>query len=169
MTEIHPITIPDILRALHSGNPTHFGQLKRHQLHSQFEDQGPGYSAEVDRAVRGALDLGLVTIDEESWHEDVCLTADGRAWTPDSELPEIVYVYLVEGQMTLGTLADWAEVWRDSHYAPIEIPPLLRTWENFDPGHPIHVERLGAGENNSLNYRITAAGEQVHISIDGDA
>lgn len=170
MTESNHITIPDIMQALHSGNPAHFGQpVKKYRLHSQFEDYGPGYGTDVDRAVQGAMELNLVTIDEESWHEDVCLTADGRAWTPGSELPEIEYVYLVDGGMCLGTLADWAKLWRDSHYAPIEIPPLLRTWANFDPGHPVRVERIGVGENNSLDYHLTAAGEQVRISVDGDA
>jgi hypothetical protein len=88
--------------------------------------------------------------------------------TEPPEQPVRRYAYLVAGELTSGTLADWARAWEHAHYSGEADPGTeLRPWD----GEPVHVEveHDHTDEKNYRYYRIRAGEEEVVATIDGHA
>ena len=110
----------------------------------------------------------------------VILTREGAEWPQMRDAQEepwreepMRFTYLVDRDLTVGTLADWAKVWeRDQYSNDVHLPPTLITWAHRDPGYPVMVDRLSGlhgDEDGYIHYRVWAAGEQVKVRIDGRA
>ncbi|MER6605967.1 hypothetical protein ABT282_08625 [Streptomyces sp. NPDC000927] len=169
-------SIADILRTLHDRPEDQLGYpMKLDHVHHRItkptspEEEAAGYGDTYDAAY-GAQELGLVTgVDDEGrWHDEAILTGAGRAWSEGDELPAIRYVYRVDNEMAIGTLADWAKVWERNQYSgDILLSDTLRTWDN-ETGFRVEVDK-GGTDNDWIDYRIWAAGELASARIDGRA
>lgn len=77
------------------------------------------------------------------------------------------------GQVGVGTLRDWADMWEHEQYSGIEgLSRLLLTWDGEDnvQYHLVQVERGEKDpENDMISYRITAShcDDEVTVFIDG--
>jgi hypothetical protein len=159
-------TIVDLMKVLHAQTTEEVTWMKVDRIEEGL--LAMGISSDDGSAILGATELGLVTTDPDSWHEEVFLTEEGQSWREDQQLPAIRYVYLVDNEMVTGTLADWAKVWEQGHYSSgILLSDVLKTWDN-QSGFSVKVDRLGI-ENDWIDYRISAAGETASVRIDGRA
>ncbi|MBD3004521.1 hypothetical protein [Streptomyces sp. 5-10] len=162
----HPV-ISDLMRALHARPES---EIKYPMKGYRIEEALKGFASEaIHDAALGAQELGLVQIDPESWHHDISLTEEGRAWSEDAQLPAITYVYRIDGELAVGTLANWAKAWEHSQYSDIHVEAELVTWGHRD-GFSVQVDRLPDGEDDYyIDYRVWAAGETASARIDGRA
>lgn len=167
-----PALTTEVLRVMHARpNPeahTSMGTIERALAPRDFG---------VLDALWGARERGLVdwVADAPYAMSSMFLTDAGKAWTPEQELEPLRFIYQVDGELALGTLADWAKAWEHGHYSgDVLLSDVLRTWKRNDPGYAVHVDRLTplrevAANDDYVDYRICAAGEQVKVRIDGRA
>ncbi|MER6605673.1 hypothetical protein ABT282_07105 [Streptomyces sp. NPDC000927] len=155
--------IADVMNALHDRTEDELTYpMKLRHIEEALDVTGDPYSA-----VLGAQELDLAEVDTDGWHTDVILTPEGRAWVKGKQLPEIHYSFLINGELTVGTLAKWAKAWESGMYGGgIHLSDVLRTWSN-ETGYAVHVDQLGVTEDDYIDYHISAAGEQVSVRIDG--
>lgn len=167
-----PALTTEVLRVLHArpnpGAHTSIGAIERALAPRDFG---------VLDALHGARERGLV-----AWLADapyamsaIYLTDLGEAWTPEEELKPLRFIYRVDNELALGTLADWAKTWEQGHYSSdVLLSDVLRTWDHHAPGYAVHVDRLTPlreveANDDYVDYRICAAGEQTRVRIDGRA
>lgn len=109
----------------------------------------------------------------------VLLTSTGRRWkpNPEGEVPlwqdePMRFAYQVDDVLTAGTLEDWAKAWEQAQYAgDPHLSTTLLTWRNRE-GYPVAVDRLcglHGDEDGYIRYRVWAAGDIVHVCLDGRA
>lgn len=107
------------------------------------------------------------------------LTSQGRRWQPRPkgevsqwEDQPMRFAYLVDEELCCGTLADWAKAWEHAQYSgDARLSDTLITWRNRE-GYPVQVDRLSGlhgDEDGYIRYRVWAAGDIVHVTIDGRA
>jgi len=175
-----PALINDVMTALH------YHSLSGAVEISQVERALTPCDLGVRDALLGAREHGWVEMigggPDPNTARAVCLTQSGRrdwllpdgtegkdAWEP---VP-LRYVYRVSGELTLGTLADWASAWEHQQYAgEPELSSTLLTWGNRQPGFHVHVDRLTTVDDAEQNgqwitYRVWAAGEAAFVTLDG--
>lgn len=167
-----PALIADVMTALHQrptsrlAQPVELGELERALGTAEFG---------VLAACLGAAEHGWLEVFEGSptfgSTTRMCLTQPGRHWSPGQEPDPIRYVYTVDQEMTVGTLADWAKAWQHDQYSgALDLSFELRTWARYGPGYSVHIDRTTPlAEGDWLDYRVWAAGEQVTVRIDGRA
>lgn len=73
------------------------------------------------------------------------------------------YAFCVEGQLRLGTFADYARQWKATRYSGELISSVIRTW---DEEFPVDVE-LGTNDGDDTQYALSADGQSVIVYIDG--
>jgi hypothetical protein len=74
------------------------------------------------------------------------------------------YVYLVDGELNVGTLVDYAKAWERAHYADLGVSNEVRTW---DASYKVEVEFEGTDGEAWMHYKLAVNGEEAYVTIDG--
>lgn len=167
-----PALCTEVLRVMHArpnpGAHMSMGSIER--------DLAPRDFGVLD-ALWGLKERGLVDwlADAPYAKSTMYLTDAGKEWDPEQELEPLRFIYRVDRELALGTLADWAKAWEHGHYSSdVLLSDVLRTWDRHDPGYAVQVDRLtplrAVAENDDyVDYRVWAAGEHTKVRIDGRA
>jgi hypothetical protein len=103
----------------------------------------------------------------EAEHLTAITRVPGGDWqpvtTPDAEPTR--YAFLVEGDLTCGTFADYVKEWKSAHTASGHISPDVRTWAGA--AFTVGVEYLGVDDDDWMRYRLSLGGETAHVTVDG--
>ena len=76
------------------------------------------------------------------------------------------YVWLNADMLRLGTFADYAREWQQSHLGDCtdDLSTEIRTWSE---AHQVEAKYLGTDLDHWIRYELTANGESIQVSLDG--
>jgi hypothetical protein len=101
-------------------------------------------------------------------HLTVISRVPGGEWQPVTNPDEPTqYVFLVEGDMQVGTLDDYAKAWEGAYYSSGHVSPDVRTWSGAS--FNVSVEPLGNDKDSWMRYRLSVGDEAAFVTIDGRA
>lgn len=177
-----PALLAEVMAVLHHRPERDLGTpMRRDAIERRLEPRDFG----VMDVLYALVEHGLVTLHNAlsvgGTYTDVVLTETGRAWKQPVSVTEgaeachavpLRFVYLVYGELAVGTLADWAKAWEHQHYSgDDDLSQELVTWTRRE-GYRVVVDRLSGlqgDEDGYIHYRVWAAGEQASVRIDGRA
>lgn len=182
-TLVRPALLAEVMTALHNRPEKELGApMRRDAIERRLAPRDFG----VMDVLRALMEHGLVTLYNAvqlgGTYTDVILTETGRAWkqpvsctdgaTDACHAVPLRFVYLMYGELAVGTLADWAKAWEHQHYSgDDDLSGELVTWTNRQ-GYKVTVDRvspLAGDEDGRITHRVWAAGETVFVHIDGRA
>lgn len=178
---VRPALLAEVMQALHNRPEKELGHpMSRDAIERRLAPRDFG----VMDVLHALVEHGLVTlynaVSVGGTYTDAVLTEMGRAWkqpvsvTEDADACHAVplrFVYMLYGELAVGTLADWAKAWEHQHYSgDDDLSTELVTWSRRD-GYRVMVDRLTpfSGVHEWIDFRVWAAGEMVQVRIDGRA
>lgn len=79
----------------------------------------------------------------------------------------VSYMFLVDGEMTTGTLKDYAKHWEGAYYSSGDVSPIVKDWTGA--AFPVRIEHLETDTDLWMRYRLSVRGETQFVTIDGRA